>query len=163
MALNEALLAEWDQEMVGTRKVLERIPDAQHGWAPHAKSMTLGKLGSHVATMGMWAEVTCGDEVFDFATAKMPAAPATTAALVAQHDEWSARGRAAIAAMSDEAMLRSWTLKNGTHVMFTRPRPVVLRSFVMNHLIHHRAQLTVYLRLLDIPVPGLYGPTADER
>lgn len=163
MAIKDALLSEWDHEMAGTRKTLANIPDGKHDWTPHAKSFTAGKLGTHVATMGMWAHLTCTGTELDLATAPKGPTPATTADLLAVHDEWAAKGRAAIAATDDAAMMQPWTLKMGDHVIFTMPRAVVLRSFVMNHLIHHRGQLTVYLRLLDAPVPGLFGPSADER
>lgn len=162
MTAKDAVLAEWDREMAGTRKTLALIPDGKHDWAPHAKSMKLGKLGNHLATMALWAESACVNDVHDFATAVRPAVATTTAELLALHDASVAKGRAAIVAASDERMTQTWTLKNGDHVILTSPRPAVLRGFVMNHMIHHRAQLTVYLRLLDIPVPGLYGPSADE-
>lgn len=162
MSMKEALLAEWDQEMAGTRKTLERIPDGQHDWAPHAKSMKLGKLGAHVAGIGLWAQRACEGDFFDFATAVRPAAPTTTAEIVAMHDDAVAKGRAAIVALDESKLTGHWALKSGEHVIFSRPRADVLRSFVMNHMIHHRAQLTVYLRLLDVKVPGLYGPTADD-
>jgi len=163
MSMKEALLAEWDQEMAGTRRALASIPDGKFDWAPHAKSMKLGRLGEHVATMGMWATQICTSDVFDFATSARPPLPTTTAEILATHDQWSAQGRAALVALDESKLTGHWALKNGEHVVFSRPRADVLRSFVMNHMIHHRAQLTVYLRLLDVKVPGLYGPTADDR
>lgn len=163
MAMNQALLAEWDHETAGTRKVLANIPDAKHGWQPHPKSFSIGKLGTHVATMGMWAHLTCTQDFFDLAGSPKAPEPVDTADLLRYHDEWAAKGRAAIAATDDAAMLQPWALKSGEHVIFSMPRVAVLRSFVFSHLIHHRGQLTVYLRLLDVPVPGLFGPSADER
>lgn len=162
MSAKDAVLAEWDREMAGTRKTLALIPDAHLDWAPHAKSMKLGKLGNHIATMGMWAESACSVDVYDFATAPRPSQATATSEILALHDEWSAKGRAAIVALPESQFGDKWTLKNGAHTILTSPRATVLRGFVMNHMIHHRAQLTVYLRLLDIPVPGLYGPSADE-
>lgn len=163
MAIKDALLAEWDHEMAGTRKVLANIPDGRHDWKPHAKSFSVGDLGTHVATMGKWAHLTCTQEGFDLAGNPKNVAPGNTAGLLAYHDEWAAKGRAAIAATDDAAMMQPWSLRMGDHVIFTMPRVAVLRSFVFSHMIHHRGQLTVYLRLLDVPVPGLYGPSADER
>ncbi len=163
MTGKDALLAEWDREMAGTRKLLALIPNEKHGWAPHAKSMTLAKLGQHLATMGMWASEACTNEVTDFATMPKIAPAQSTDELLALHDAWVAKGRAAIEATDDARMQQKWTLKNGEYVVLSTPRAGVLRGFVMNHMIHHRGQLTVYFRLLDIPIPGLYGPSADER
>lgn len=162
MAIRDALLGEWDHEMAGTRKVLANIPDGKHDWKPHAKSFSIGDLGTHVAGMGQWAHMICAQDSFDLAGNPRNTAPGTTAGILAFHDEWSAKGREAIAAMDDAAMMQPWTLRKGDHVIFTMPKVAVLRSFVLNHMIHHRGQLTVYLRLLDAPVPGLYGPSADE-
>lgn len=163
MPINQALLAEWDHEMAGTRKVLANVPDGKHDWSPHAKSWTAGKLGTHVATMGMWAYLTCTQDSFDLAGSPKAPEPTSTADLLRYHDEWAAKGRAAIAATDDAAMMQPWSLRMGDHVIFTMPRVAVLRSFVFSHMIHHRGQLTVYLRLLDVPVPGLFGPSADEK
>lgn len=163
MALRDALLAEWDHEMAGTRKVLANIPDGKHDWTPHAKSWSAGKLGTHVATMGMWAHLTCTQDSFDLAGSPKTPEPANTADLLRYHDEWAAKGRAAIAATDDAAMMQPWSLRMGDHVIFTMPRVAVLRSFVFSHMIHHRGQLTVYLKSLGVPIPSIYGPSADEN
>lgn len=163
MAINSAFLLEWDHEMAGTRNVLAMIPDEKHNWAPHPKSYTVAKLGTHVATMGRWAHLTFAQDFFDIEGSPKADVPSSTKDLLAYHDEWSAKGRAAIAAADDATMMQPWALKNGDHVIFTMPRVAVLRSFVLSHMIHHRGQLSVYLRLLDVKVPGMYGPSADER
>lgn len=162
MAINQALLGEWDHEMRGTRRILERIPESKFDWAPHPKSFTAGKLGTHVATMGMWLQLTCERDSFDIAGSPKAPLSTTSAQLLAYFDEWTAKGRAALAATDDARMMQPWSLTRGEHVVFTLPRVAVLRTSVFSHMVHHRGQLTVYLRLLDVPVPGLFGPSADE-
>lgn len=163
MSLSQALLAEFDQEMASTRRVLERIPMDKYDWQPHAKSFSLGKLATHVAQLPGWAVVTAQTSELDFAQPFEQPSPRTSEELLAFFDQNAAEARAAVASMSDEEFSKPWTLRSGEQVFFTSPKAAVLRSFVMNHIIHHRAQLTVYLRLNDIPVPGLYGPSADEN
>lgn len=163
MNLSQALLAEFDQEMASTRKTLERIPMDKYDWQPHAKSFSIGKLATHVAQLPGWATVTAQTHELDFAQPFEQPNPRTSEELLAFFDQNVAEARAAVAGMSDEEFGKPWTLRNGEKVIFTAPKAAVLRSFVMNHTIHHRAQLTVYLRLNDIPVPGLYGPSADEN
>ena len=166
MRIGESMLPEFDQEIAGTRKVLARIPDDKFDWRPHPKSFTLGQLANHVANLAAWGGVTLRSTELDFAPKggeplKMPEA-SSSAGLVANLDGGAAETRAALAAAADADFGVDWTLRAGDEVYFTMPRGVVLRGMVLNHLIHHRAQLTVYLRLLDVPVPGLYGPSADE-
>ncbi len=163
MTFSQALLAELDQEMTSTRKTLERIPMDRYDWQPHAKSFSIGKLATHVAQLPGWAVVTAQTSELDFSQPFEQPNPRTSEDLLAFFDQNVAQARDAIAGMSDEEFGKPWTLRNGETVIFTAPKAVVLRSFVMNHTIHHRAQLTVYLRLNDIPVPGLYGPSADEK
>jgi uncharacterized damage-inducible protein DinB len=163
MSLSQALLAEYDQEMASTRKTLERIPMDKYDWQPHSKSFSIGKLATHVAEIPGWGTVTAQTSELDFAQPFERPTPRTTEELLAFFDQNAAQARDAIAGMSDEEFGQPWTLRNGEHVIFTAPKAAVLRSFVMNHLIHHRAQLTVYLRLNDVPVPALYGPSADEN
>lgn len=164
MKLSQALLAEFDQEMPSTRRTLERIPMDKYDWTPHAKSFSIGKLATHVAQIPNWATVTVQTDELDFAQQPSePPNPRTTEELLAFFDQNVAEARAALAGMSEEEFEKPWTLRSGEKVFFTAPKAAVLRSFVMNHLVHHRAQLTVYLRLNDIPVPGLYGPSADEN
>ncbi len=160
-----SLLPEFDLEMANTRKALERVPGADWSFKPHAKSFSMGELAGHVASIPGWMTSTLTEEGFDFAPAGVPVEfpkPATVEEALALHDEGVASARAALEAATDGTLLSSWSLlENGTP-LFTMPRVAVLRSFVMNHLIHHRAQLCVYLRLRDVPVPALYGPSADE-
>ncbi len=167
MPMNQALLAEFDNEMRTTRRVLERISTETFGWKPHEKSNNMAWLAWHVGTIPIWATVTLNTEVLDFATPdpnmKFPEQPKTNEELMKTFDKAVTDARAAIAAASDEALMKPWTLKNGPQTVFTAPKVAVLRGFVMNHLIHHRGQLSVYMRLKDIPVPSIYGPSADEN
>ena len=167
MKISETVLPEFDQEMANTRKVLERVPAAKFSWKPHPKSSEFGALAAHIANMADWAGLTMQTDSFDYAPPG--AAPyqtpkyASTEDLLAAFDKSVTQGRSAIAAADDIAFLAPWTLMAGGQTIMTMPRIAVIRTFVMNHTIHHRAQLGVYLRLNDIPVPGLYGPSADEQ
>jgi len=167
MKISETVLPEFDQEMANTRKVLERVPAAKFSWKPHPKSSEFGALAAHIANMPDWAGLTMQADSFDYAP---PGAPpyetpkyTSTEDLLAAFDKSVAQARSAIAAADDIAFLAPWTLMAGGQTIMTMPRIAVIRTFVMNHTIHHRAQLGVYLRLNDIPVPGLYGPSADEQ
>lgn len=162
MAIVDALLPEFDHEMTTTRKVLERVPDGKFDWKPHAKSFSLGALATHVATLPMWGEETLEHSEIDLPGVQPPLAPASKAELMATFDKHVAATRAALAGKTDAELMGMWTLKQGGKTIFSMPKTAVLRSFVVNHLIHHRGQLTVYLRLLDVPVPSIYGPSADE-
>ncbi|HWR54611.1 MAG TPA: DinB family protein [Bryobacteraceae bacterium] len=160
----QVLLPEFDHEMANTRRALERVPDGKFGWKPHEKSGTLGWLAGHIAMMPLWAKVTLttpGLDVMAGDEYKQPAMD-TREQLLAVFDEHLADARATIEKATAETFGEPWTLRSGEDEIFTSPKAVVMRSFVMNHMIHHRAQLTVYLRMLDVPVPGLYGPSADE-
>jgi len=165
MTLATSLLPELDNESATTRKLLETIPAAKAGWRPHPKSWSLGDLSVHIANLPSWMSITLAQTELDLAP---PGGPVFTppkfespAATVRFFDANVAKARAALAAASDAELLVPWTLKNGGVAQFTLPRLAVLRSFVLNHLIHHRGQLTVYLRLCDVPLPSVYGPTAD--
>ena len=161
-----SLLPEFDLEMANTRKVLERVPEADFAWKPHAKSFSMGELAGHVASIPGWMTSTLVDDAFDVSPGGVPATfpkAATAKEALTMFDEGFAGARAALSAASDAAFLKSWALLANGEPLFTMPRVAVVRSFVMNHLIHHRAQLCVYLRLNDIPVPALYGPSADEQ
>ena len=163
MTIAELLLPEYDQEMAGTRKTLERVPQDKFAYKPDPRSMSMGRLAGHVAEMpGFGVSILQADEI-DMATGYQPFEPATSAQLLAEFDKNAAAARAAIEATSDEAFAKTWTLKAGETVYFSMPRVAAIRTMVMNHVIHHRAQLTVYFRLNAIPVPGLYGPSADEQ
>jgi len=149
--------------MATTRSLLERVPEANPDWKPHPKSMTLGRLATHVAELVAWTDTTLQQTELDFAKGDYkPALFTSTAALLETFDANVKSARAAIAGTSDQDMMVPWTLRNGDQVIFTLPRVGVLRSFVMNHVIHHRGQLSVYLRLNDVPLPSIYGPTADS-
>ena len=167
MVLNEALLAEFDQEVVTARKTLERVPEDRFDWAPHTKSGSMGWLVGHLANIPSWAGMVINGDELDLAPGgkapEPPPAPATTADLVAMFDKNVREARTAIAAAADDELNKPWTLLQNRTKLMTLPRIAVLRSFVFNHLIHHRAQLGVYLRLNDIPVPSVYGPSADEN
>jgi uncharacterized damage-inducible protein DinB len=164
MAMAQALIGELDHEAAGGRRVLERVPEGKFAWKPHARSWSAGDLASHVANMLSWGSITLGTTEYDLASApdRSPAHP-TSAALLAKYDANRAAFRAALQRASDGDLMVPWSLKREGVVLFTFPRVACLRSFVLNHFIHHRAQLTVYLRLLDVSVPALYGPSADER
>ena len=163
MALADALLPEFDHEMSTTRKLLERVPDGKFDWKPHEKSMTLGALAQHVATIPMWGSETLKKSAVDIGgTAQLPAL-GTRDAILAAFDTNVAGARAALVGASDAEMMAPWTLKSGGHTIFTMPRAAVWRGFVVSHLVHHRGQLSVYLRLQDVPLPSIYGPSADEK
>ena len=166
MALSHALLPEFDHEMANTRKTLERVPEDKFGWKPHEKSTTMGNLAVHLAQLPNLGEMALAKDSLDVNPADgsgyKPPDVKTHEGLLALFDKNVASARAAIAGASDEQLLQSWSLLNGGKVMFTLPRMAVLRSFLMNHSIHHRAQLGVYLRLNNVPVPSIYGPLADE-
>lgn len=165
MSIADALLPEFDREMGVTRRLLERVPDGQFAWQPHAKSMRLGRLAEHLAELPTWVVSAIELDSLDMATARRPEgyqSPATRAAVLAMFDEKVATGRALLKGKTDAELLAPWTLLRAGQPLFTMPKAGVLRSFVMNHIIHHRGQLSVYLRLLDIPLPSIYGPSADE-
>ena len=162
MAILDALLPEFDHEMATTRRVLERAPDAQFGWKPHDKSMSLGELAGHLANLPYWCTATLQDTSLDLATYQRNAPPSSNADLLKGFDDRVTAARAKLATTTDPEFLVPWTLKHGDQEFFTMPRISVLRTFVMNHMVHHRGQLTVYLRLNNVPVPPIYGPTADE-
>jgi uncharacterized damage-inducible protein DinB len=162
MSFSQALLPEFDQEMANTRKTLERVPDNKFAWRPHEKSSSMGALAAHVATLPSWVGTTMSTSELDIGQPFTPPKADTRAELLALFDQNVASARAAIASAPDAEFMKPWSLKVGDKTMFTIPRAAVLRSFFMNHIIHHRAQLTVYLRLNNLPVPSLYGPSADE-
>jgi uncharacterized damage-inducible protein DinB len=166
MALSEALLAEFDQEMTNTRTTLERVPDGKFDWKPHEKSGTMGWLAGHVAGITGWMVDTIDKDSFDMAPngvqMQPPPPPKTRKELLELFDKHIANARHALAGASDPHLLKPWSFLNNGQVLFSMPRIACLRTWVMNHLIHHRAQLGVYLRLNNIPVPAIYGPSADE-
>lgn len=162
MAINQALLPEFDHEMSNTRRALERVPDGKLGWKPHTKSMSMGGLATHLATISHWTEAILSADSFDVATAPPTPDLKSRDEVLKTFDASVATARKAIAGASDADLMKPWSLVAGGKTVFTMPRIAVLRSFIMNHGIHHRGQLTVYLRLNDISVPSIYGPSADE-
>ena len=164
MTIAELLLPEVDQEMATTRRVLERVADEKLGWKPHDKSWSMGDLASHIVNMITWTDATMNSTEFDMATvapAQMNPAASSRAQLLEWFDANVAAARQAMA-RSDADYFTPWTLKQGGQIIFTMPRYTCIRSFFLNHVVHHRAQLSVYLRLNYIPVPSMYGPSADE-
>ena len=162
-----AFLNEFDHEMRQTRKLLERVPDDRLEFRPHPRSKTLGALALHVAGIPSWTSNLLGEASYDLgpdlATRERERAlPKDNAEILATFDASVAKARAHIEAQSEDDLKSKWSLRKGTETVVTLPRAAVLRQFLMNHLVHHRGQLTVYLRMLDIPVPALYGPSADE-
>lgn len=165
MALANTLLPEFDHEMGLTRRLLARIPDGQFAWKPHDKSMTLGRLAEHVAEIPItWVTATIekGELDLDQGRPEGRGSPTTCGELLAFFDRNVAAARAALAGRTDAELAAPWTLRQGAAVLFTMPKAAALRTYAFNHIIHHRGQLSVYLRLRDVPVPAIYGPTADE-
>jgi uncharacterized damage-inducible protein DinB len=167
MPISAALLPEFDHEMANTRRTLERVPDTAFDWTPHEKSYSMRDLVSHLANLPSWTSVTIEQDSIDMAPADGSEPPrteavASTAQALETFDANVAAARAIIESASDEKLMETWSLLNAGEVMFAMPKVAVLRSFIMNHMIHHRGQLTVYLRMNDAPLPALYGPSADE-
>ena len=162
MAIKDSILPEFDHEMATSRTVIERVPDGKFDYKPHEKSMSMGVLASHIADMPTWAVVGITQDSLDMAAGFKPFQAASNAELLAAFDKNVALARTAIAGASDETFMKNWSLKNGDTTLMTMPKIAVVRSFVMNHVIHHRGQLSVYLRLNNIAVPSIYGPSADE-
>jgi uncharacterized damage-inducible protein DinB len=162
MALKDGLLAEFDHEIATTRRLLERLPDDKLAWKPHEKSMSLGGLATHLGNIPNWGTTILDAPSFDLAGSPTHLEPKTsTTAVLAFFDESTKRTRAAMD-KPDPDYLSMWALKRGGQEIFSIPRLSAFRTFVLYHLVHHRGQLSVYLRLNGIPVPAIYGPTADE-
>jgi uncharacterized damage-inducible protein DinB len=160
--IKDSLLAEYDHEVATTRKLIERVPPDKLAWKPHGRSMSLGSLALHLASLPTWATTILEQPSFDLETAPPnPPEPGAKADIVECFDRSTAAARGALD-RSDVELVAHWTLTRGGQEVFTMPRVAAFRSFVLNHLIHHRGQLSVYLRLNDVPVPAIYGPSADE-
>jgi uncharacterized damage-inducible protein DinB len=167
MRINDLLLPELDNELTVTRRVLERVPDDRGEWKPHPKSFPMGHLAQLVARLPGWTNMIMDEVELDIAPTNGRSFPGysfeTTPTLLAEFDKNALMARAAINDATDDAFQVPWTLKRAGVSVLTLPRYQMLRSMMLNHLVHHRAQLGIYLRLTDVPVPQMYGPTADER
>ncbi|PYR48641.1 MAG: damage-inducible protein DinB [Acidobacteria bacterium] len=162
LAIRDTLLAEYDHEMATTRKVLERVPEERLTWRPHERSMTLGGLAQHVANIPNWSTAILDDVTFELTSSPLHLAePASHAAIMALFLASTAKARRALD-KADGELSATWTLRRNGHEVFTMPRTAAFRTFVVNHIVHHRGQLSVYLRLNDVAVPAIYGPSADE-
>lgn len=162
MTLAERLAPEFEREIKTTRKLLERVPVDKFTWVPHQKSMSLGRLASHIAEMPSWLTGTVQLEFMDIDASYKPWIATSRDELLSQFDTYANEAGKALSGASDEALDKRWALRMGGQELFASPREEVIRTWVLNHMIHHRGQLSVYLRLLDVPVPGIYGPSADE-
>ncbi len=164
MSATDALIQEYENEAKTTRKVLERVPQDKLGWKPHPKSMSLGYLAMHFATaQGACAGWTLNDS-FDFgAGGDRPGDPTSTAEILAAHDKSVTQVKDTLKTLGDQGLQQMWVAKMGGQTLMTIPKGAVVRNIVLNHIYHHRGQLSVYLRLLDVPVPSIYGPSADEN
>jgi uncharacterized damage-inducible protein DinB len=163
MPINQMLLPEFDMEMASTRKLLANLPEDKLDYQPHPKSMKLGRLAGHVAEMPGWIASLPGQDSLDIPPDWKPNTATSKEQLLAFFDANVAKGRAALASLSDEELQQTWSLFFGGRKEFTLPKIAVFRNVVMNHTIHHRGQLGVYFRLNDVPVPGMYGPSADDK
>lgn len=167
MTIAQSMLPEFDHEMATTRKMLEVVPEGKNEWKPHDKSMTLGRLAGHVAELPGWGRTTLEQTELDFAPVGAPPFKpgvfTTRAETLKTFDDAVAATRAALVKATDADLMEIWTLKSGGNILLSMPRIAILRSFMMNHLVHHRAQLGVYLRLNNVSIPGSYGPSADEK
>jgi len=164
MRIGESMAVELRQESVATRKTLERVPESDFGWRPHEKSFTMGMLASHLADLVSWGELilTQTEMVFDPETYE-PWQAACTEELLGRFDSHVGAAISLLEGMDDDALMVPWSLKMPDKEVFTLPRATVMRAWVLNHMVHHRAQLGVYLRLRDVAVPAIYGPSGDEQ
>ena len=163
MSVKDTLLPEFDQEMAATRRVLERLPESSFGWRPHERSYDLGGLATHLAQIPHWGASILNHDAHDLASPGPASTSLTTvAAVLDRFDRHVSEVRATLIDAPEGQLLAPWALRRGGHLILSVPRIGALRAFVLHHTIHHRGQLTVYLRLLGVPLPPLYGPTADE-
>jgi uncharacterized damage-inducible protein DinB len=162
MSMTQAMLQEFDNEANTTRRVLERVPADKLAWKPHPKSMSLGVLALHVASSPGVTVCWCAEDETQFTGSQAPS-PASTEEILAAHESSVKTVKETLGRLGDEGLQGMWTGKAGDQTLMTMPKAVLARAIVMNHLVHHRGQLSVYLRLLDVPVPSIYGPSADEN
>lgn len=162
MPMSDALLPEFDHEMTLTRTLLERVPEDRLPWKPHLKSMSIGGLATHLSNLPWWGEITLLQPEFDLASSPPQPEATSRAQILETFDRNVSATRAALVGKSDAELMAPWALKRSGQTIFSMPKAAVWRSFVLSHVVHHRGQLSVYLRLLDVPVPSIYGPSADE-
>ncbi|MCP3956285.1 MAG: DUF664 domain-containing protein [bacterium] len=161
--ISDAILGEFKVEAASTRRMLEAVPEDQLAWQPHDKSMTLSRLAGHIAELPAWAASMVGHDAFDFATADyQPVNPESVEELLSAHDQSVAAFEQALQGADDATMMEPWQLRSGENMIFEAPCVAAMRGFVLNHVVHHRGQLSVYFRQLGVPVPQVYGPTADN-
>jgi len=160
--MKDGLLAEFDHEIGTTRRLLERLPDDKLAWKPHEKSMSIGGLGTHISNLPRWGAAILNETSFDLTTAPPNLAEERSRDDILKAFDASARQTRAWLDRTDAELVAPWSLKRGDQEVFTMPRVTAFRTFVLYHLVHHRGQLSVYLRLNDVPVPAIYGPSADE-
>jgi len=163
MSIAQALLPEFDYEMATTRKMLERFPDDKAEWRPHDTCMTMGRLAGHVAELPGWVMPTVTQDKLELDPSYTPYAIKSREDALKKFDEAVKASRAALAGATDETLMKPWSLIAGGKTVLTLPKVAVLRSFVMNHMIHHRGQLAAFYRVAGIPVPSIYGPSKDEQ
>lgn len=168
MALRDSILPEFDHEMAVTRKTLERVPEDKPDWKPHEKSMSMARLAGHVAELPAFVTMALQNDSFNVRPAgggpsRQPLLMSSRKQLLEAFDNNVAGLRSSLSNASDETLMKSWSLLAGDKTIFTAPRIGVVRAFCLNHIIHHRAQLGVYLRMNNVPVPSVYGPSADEN
>ena len=164
MSLKDSLIAEIEQESKNTKKMIERVPEDKFDWQPHVKSMTVKALASHIATLSGMAGFVVKSDYLDFKEGKLKRPEINSKADLIKAVEESTRETIdALKSANDEDLNKSWVMRMGDYVILNAPKSAAIRTMCLNHLYHHRAQLGVYLRLLDIPIPGMYGPSADDR
>jgi uncharacterized damage-inducible protein DinB len=162
MSLKDAFIAEMKHESASTKKILERVPMDKKDWKPHEKSMTLGKLATHIADIPHWASDIIHIDEFDFMVHLKPQNVSSQEELMKLFQGRLDTAIADLEKISDDDFKKMWVVKRGEQVFFNLPKAVAIRGWAFSHLFHHRGQLSVYLRLLDVPIPGMYGPSADE-
>jgi uncharacterized damage-inducible protein DinB len=162
MSISQALLPEFDHEMATARKCIERVPEDKYGWKPHERSMTMGRLASHIAEMPGWGVAGLTKDSHNIDPTQRGFNATSKSEILAAFDKNVSEARAAIAGADDATYFQNWSLTVGGKPVMTMPKIAVVRTFVLNHIIHHRGQLSVYLRKNDVPVPSIYGPSADE-
>jgi uncharacterized damage-inducible protein DinB len=163
MPFSQTLLPEFDQEMQNTRKILECVPDDKLDYQPHPKSMSMARLATHIAELPGWSTMTLDRELLEMDSNYKPVIAGSKAELLSIFDKNAAEARTKIAAATDADWQKTWTFKWNGEVVLSMPRAAVMRGVVMNHLIHHRGQLSVFLRMVDVAIPGMYGPSADDK